>query len=137
MNGEDPCEAWKCDATQWPIVVLSASDRLTARVSLGAHLDALFARRQRVALCLDLRQMTSVIDVAARRRLVDWVNMRSAETNGVVAAVAAAITTPLHRGLITAVLWQVKPQMPTHVFYAVEEASLWLQEQLEADVRRR
>ena len=119
--------------------VPAVSSRLpdASRVSLGAHLDALFARRQRVALCLDLRQMTSVIDVAARRRLVDWVNMRSAETNGVVAAVAAAITTPLHRGLITAVLWQVKPQMPTHVFYAVEEASLWLQEQLEADVRRR
>jgi hypothetical protein len=127
--GDDAAaQLWRCDEAQWPVVVVGPPRLQVTRPPLGVQLDALFARRQRMALCLDIRHMPP-LDVAARRRLVDWVQARAAETS-VVAAVAAVITTPLQRGLITAVLWQVKPQMPTRVFYALDDASPWLQEQL-------
>jgi hypothetical protein len=121
------------DEEQFPLVVVTPIGPLdfsTFEVYL-AQLDAWLVRGQRFAMVLDTRR-SAPLPAVLRRRHAEWMAARKAALERWCAGGAIAITDPLIRGTLTAILW-VQPLPFRHqVVKTREEGEEWCRTQLAA-----
>lgn len=72
----------------------------------------------------------SQADSVRRRRLVAWVERRADLIQSRLVAVGLVAHNPVERGVITAVLWMIRPALPVAVFAERSEAISWVAERL-------
>jgi len=124
--------AWKIDRTNWPLVVLYVGEAdipaISEIESLLRHLDALIAKRERVAVLADLTGASP--DASGRRRYIEWVKAHSASVRTQTVAFAPVATSALQRGVITGVLWFLTPLCPMKVFGDRDAAVSWARGEL-------
>lgn len=131
---------WVADTTEWPIVVLSVpagtDPKDIDQESFYEEASALIARGERFASVVDLR-LRAPLDAARRRRFVDWARSNTPALRGLQIASATVVETTLQQGLLSAILWLVKPPSNAKSFKTVDDARVWLRQQLVHDRDKR
>ena len=93
--------------------------------SFYRHTDALLARETPFALLYDLRN-SGGLSAARRKRFVDYVEANHDAVCRYLVAYASLVDNELQRGVLTAVLWILKPPSPQRAFTSEVEARVWL-----------
>jgi hypothetical protein len=119
------------DESDWPIVLVRTpvepSIENTQRL-LDAT-DRLFAKKTPFALVIDARR-SRFPGAVVRRMLAEYQRDHEDEFRRYVVADANVVSSPMLRGVVTAVNWLAPPTHPVRTFESVGEALVWAREQL-------
>ena len=124
------------DESRWPLVTVRFEgivDDETFRAYLEG-LAGLLRRGESYALLFDARHADRTPPVQ-RKMQAEWMQAHEAELRRLCVGTAFVITSPLVRGVLTAVLWISPMAMPHTVVSTVEEAERWLHASLRANTR--
>lgn len=66
------------------------------------------------------------MDAARRRRFVEWAKLHAPTARKLVVGYAVVIDSKLMAGVVTAVLWLMRPPAPMRVFSNLADAEAWL-----------
>lgn len=123
---------WVLDSTRVPILVLRAFGGQPGDVPDLQSLFDLYEKIQAIpgakAVVWDLERAKS--DAKRRKEVTDWMRGRQAAKELDVTCLALIAPTSIQRGLVTAVLWFVRPAIPTQVFSNYTAAMQWAREQM-------
>ena len=123
------------DDSRWPLYrIILADEALSDREfdHFVATLDGLYERGQRYVVLLDAR---SAPPLDARRRQLlgergKAINARKPER---LSGVAVVLSSPLQRGIFTAIQWVARMHDRARAFATVAEAETWLLSKLRED----
>ena len=121
------------DFSGWPLVTVRATGNVShaEHAAFIAELDEhVYAKREPYALVMDLRG-NGGLSPRQRQRQADRVKQQR-EDGLRCAGVALVFSSPLLRGMLTAILWVAKPEHPVRVFTDLGEALVWAKDQLRA-----
>jgi hypothetical protein len=122
---------WEVDLSEWPLAYLALDRRTGEEVDFPTFFSAceeILARRQRHVLVLDLTGNRA--DAARRRLVATWFDARRPDIQRWVGAISVIAREPLHRGVITAMIWLRPAPMPVECFGTDAEARAWARRQL-------
>ena len=105
-----------------------ASDFAQLQVSLERHQR----ERRRVVRILDLRRATPM-DARQRQQHVDWMRATEELQRAVTVGVVSVVSSPLIRGVLTALLWLYRPALPMDIVGSLDEAVSWAIEHCELE----
>lgn len=94
------------DLTDWPLALVIYRG-MADDASFEAYLDRLlqtYQRGERFALVLDSTQ-SGVLPSSLRRRQAEWIKEHAELVSRRCAGIAFVIDSPLHRGVLSAILW--------------------------------
>ncbi len=89
-------------------------------------------RPGRFSVVIDLSG--SKASATRRQRLTQWAGERRPEIAAHVVAIAVVARGPLERGVLTAITWVTRPQVPVRAFATRAEATGWAQETVKAQL---
>ncbi|MGB5694650.1 MAG: hypothetical protein WBM46_03275 [Polyangiales bacterium] len=120
---------YRFDVTRWPLVTIASPG---ARDPEAIDQDSFYAefhrfseRNERAFFIHDLRGVQRM-DAARRRRFVQWAQLHSPTARKLVIGYAVVIDSKLMAGVVTAVLWLMRPPAPMRVFSNPADAEAWL-----------
>jgi hypothetical protein len=122
------------DESAWPVVILNSpatfSDESPADIVAG--FDRILARSDHFALIVDTRPVKALPNAAWRKTVADWANHPRTQrrTGRYSVGTVMIFTSPLARGLYTALSWIVHHTSPQHSSADIGEAVVWSCEQL-------
>jgi hypothetical protein len=120
---------YRFDETRWPLVIIpSPGGRDPESIDQDSFYEEFhrFSERDEQAFFLhDLRGVQRM-DAARRRRFVQWAKLHSPTARRLVVGYAVVIDSKLMAGVVTAVLWLLRPPAPMRVFSNPSDAEAWL-----------
>jgi hypothetical protein len=122
------------DESAWPVVILNSppvfSKDSTADIIAG--FDHILSRKDHFALVVDTRPVKAMPSAAWRRTLTQWANDPHTQrrTTRYSVGTSLVITSPLARGIYTALSWFVKHTSPQHAAATMAASVAWCCEQL-------
>ena len=120
---------YRFDETRWPLVIIhSPGDRGPESIdqdSFYAEFDRFRAKGERGFFIHDLRGVQRM-DAARRRRFVDYAKLHSATARKLIVGYAVIVNSKLMAGVVTAVLWLLRPPCPMKVLSNQPDAEAWL-----------
>jgi hypothetical protein len=118
---------WHADTSRFPLMIvhLVGADGVQQPdvESLIRIVDGLIERRERVAVVYDLTG--SRPDAKRRQLLVTWLRENDEKLSRYVVASAFVAPTALHRGILVATFWFIKPRTPVKIFGHRPAAMHW------------
>ncbi len=122
----------KLDVSRRPLITVTF-DGLATDAEFDAYLDQMtemvLARKERTVTILDARA-SGRAPATQRKKQADWLKEHDADLRRYSLGTAFVITSPLVRGVLTAILW-VQPMATAHVVVAsMDAAERWAAEQL-------
>lgn len=105
-----------------------ASDFAELQTTLERH----ERERRRVVRILDLRRATAM-DARQRQQHVDWMRATEELQRKVTVGIVSVVSSPLIRGVLTALLWIYRPALQMVVVASLEEAVTWTIEHCERE----
>lgn len=123
------------DTLEFPLCRISAPEGCDpTRIdpdSFYAHTDSLLQLHEPFALLYDLRH-SGALSAERRQRFARYVTANEALVSRYLVAFASVVETSWQQGLLTAVLWILRPPRPQRAFTEEREAVDWLGRQLQA-----
>ncbi len=117
------------DETRWPLVVIPSPGGRDAESidqdSFYEEFHRFSERDERAFFIHDLRGVQRM-DATRRRRFVEWAKLHSPTARKLIIGYAVLINSKLMAGVVTAVLWLMRPPAPMKVFSNRAEAEAWL-----------
>ena len=129
-----PDAGLEIDDSRWPLVVVSWLGTTVTASEIDRFLqkgDEHLARREPYVALHDGVRATG-IDAAQRKRLAAHVDANRAALAKYCVAAAIVASSPIVRGIVTAVNWMSPPPMSQRVFGTRANAESWLRELLRA-----
>jgi hypothetical protein len=93
------------------------------------HVDDLFLRGDRFAIVIDVRD-APIHTAKERQEVARRTRASHARYPHRLAAMGIVMSTPLQRGIFTAINWLTGPAFPVRPFSTTKEAEVWLKEML-------
>ena len=120
---------YRFDETRWPLVIIpSPGGRDPESIdqdSFYAEFRRFSEKDERVFFVHDLRGVQRM-DARRRRRFVQWAKLHSPTARKLIVGYAVLINSKLMSGVVTAVLWLMRPPCPMKVFSKAADAEAWL-----------
>jgi len=120
---------YRFDETRWPLVIIpSPGGRDPESIdqdSFYAEFRRVTERDERTFFVHDLRGVQRM-DARRRRRFVQWAKLHSPTARKLIVGYAVLINSKLMGGVVTAVLWLMRPPCPMKVFSNPADAEAWL-----------
>jgi hypothetical protein len=120
------------DDSNWPLYRISLPAKDLNDEEFASFLDALdglFLRREMFGVVLDARRAPLL--GAKRRQTVGKHAKASLERHpGLLTGFAVLLSSPMQRGVFTAIQWILRSVPPTRAFATLLEAEMWLVSQL-------
>lgn len=120
---------YRFDESRWPLVIIpSPGPREPNQVdqdSFYAEWDRFWEKRKHAFLIHDLRNVQRM-DADRRRRFVQYAKLHSPAARELVIGYAVLVNSKLMAGVVTAVLWLMRPPCPMKVFSSQADAEAWL-----------
>jgi len=120
---------YRFDETRWPLVTIESpggrDPESIDQDSFYAEFHRFRARDERAFFIHDLRGVQRM-DAARRRRFVEWAKLHSPTARKLVVGYAVVVDSNLMAGVVTAVLWLMRPPAPMRVFSRPADAEAWL-----------
>jgi hypothetical protein len=98
------------------------------------HIDDLFLRGDRFAIVIDARE-APVHTPTERQEIAKHMKASHARFPHRLVAMGIVMSSPLQRGIFTAIMWLAGPTYPIRPFPSTTDAELWLGEMLRASTR--
>ena len=123
---------WEATWLEGPLVCFKL-DRKAAGVvpdfdSFLKLCDELLVRPGRYGVVIDLEG--SQANAMRRQKLARWATEHRAEVAAHVVAIGVVARGPMERGVLTAIMWVMRPQVPIGAFLTQLEALAWVREQI-------
>jgi hypothetical protein len=93
--------------------------------AMAENLRESIARKVSTALVIDTTVQVNPVSAAQRRLQADWIKEHERALRIGCAGTAFVISSALHRGVMTAVLWLQQLPYPYSVFGALHDAEAW------------
>lgn len=122
------------DESEWPLfrVYMPQQSLLAGEFSTYLkRIDDLFLRGDRFAIVIDARD-APVHTPTERQEIAKRMRASHARFPQRLAAMGIVMSSPLQRGIFTAIMWLAGPTYPIRPFPSMPDAELWLQEMLRA-----
>lgn len=120
---------YRFDETRWPLVVIpSPGSRDPESIDQDSFYEAFHRFREkgkRAYLIHDLRNVQRM-DARRRRRFAEWAKLHSPTARELIIGYAVLIDSKIMAGVVTAVLWLLRPPCPMKVFSNPTDAEAWL-----------
>lgn len=120
---------YRFDQARWPLVIVpSPGGRDPESIdqdSFYEEFHRLSEKGERILLVHDLRGVQRM-DAGRRRRFVHWAKLHSPTARKLIVGYAVLISSQLMSGVVTAVLWLMRPPCPMKVFTDPADAEAWL-----------
>ncbi|MDH3201158.1 MAG: hypothetical protein OEM15_09715 [Myxococcales bacterium] len=120
---------YRFDETRWPLVIIpSPGGRDPESIDQDTFYEEFhrFSERdERAFFVHDLRGVQRM-DAGRRRRFVQWAKLHSPTARKLVIGYAVLTNSKLMAGVVTAVLWLMRPPAPMKVFSNLADAEAWL-----------
>ena len=121
------------DETRWPLVLVTF-DGVSPEPEFDAYLERMATfldRKTPTATVLDATRAGATPPIQ-RKKQADWMKTHEASLRRYSAGTAFVISSPMVRGILTAILW-MQPMPQEHVVVAtLPEAMKWAREKLRA-----
>jgi hypothetical protein len=120
------------DDSGWPVFRIRLPHAAMCESEFSAYLktvDDLFLRGERFALVIDARD-APVHSAKERQEIAQHMRSSHARYPYRLAAMAIVMSSPVQRGIFTAINWMAGPTYPIRPFRAVKDAEAWLREML-------
>jgi hypothetical protein len=122
------------DESAWPVVVLNSPPIFSSESSADiiAGFDHILSRKDPFALVVDTRPVKAMPNAAWRKKITEWANAPHTQrrTSRYSVGTSLVITSPLARGIYTALSWFVKHTSPQHFAPSMAASVAWCCEQL-------
>jgi hypothetical protein len=122
------------DESAWPVVILNSPPILSRESSADiiSGFDRILSRKDHFALIVDTRPVKAMPDAAWRKTITEWANDPHTQrrTSRYSVGTSIVITSPLARGVYTALSWFVKHTSPQHSAPSMAASVAWCCEQL-------
>jgi hypothetical protein len=112
----------------FPLLLVTFETSECSRAGLSQLFEGFevqFARKQQYAVIIDASRITQAPDAAWRRELNDWQSAHAAETRRCNVGAALLITSPMVRGVMTAIEWLYPPITPRTYSATMLQAIDW------------
>lgn len=122
------------DDSEWPLfrVLMPPQPMSTSEFNAYLkHIDDLFLRGSRFAMVIDARD-APVHSPTERQEIAKHMKASHARFPHRLAAMGIVMSSPLQRGIFTAIMWVAGPTYPMRPFPSMTDAELWLREMLRA-----
>jgi hypothetical protein len=120
---------YRFDESRWPLVVIpSPGGRDPESIDQDTFYEEFHRFREsgkRAFFVHDLRHVQRM-DASRRRRFVEWAKLHSPTARELIIGYAVLIDSKIMAGVVTAVLWFMRPPCPMKVFSNPAEAEAWL-----------
>ncbi len=120
---------YQFDEVRWPMVMIHSPRNVDPELvdydTFYAEVDRLLADGRPFTVLHDLRGVRSM-GPDRRRRFVEYANSHMASVKQLICGYAVLLDSQIMRGVVTAVLWFVRPPMPMKVFTNQADAEDWL-----------
>ncbi len=120
---------YRFDETRWPLVIIPSprgtDPKLIDQDSFYAEFGRFRAKGERAFIVHDLRGVR-LMDANRRRRFVEYAKLHSATARRLIVGYAVLIDSRIMTGVVTAVLWLLRPPCPMKVFSNPANAEAWL-----------
>jgi hypothetical protein len=120
---------YRFDETRWPLVVIpSPGGRDPESIDQDSFYEEFHRFRvkgKRALFVHDLRDVQRM-DARRRRRFVEWAKLHSPTARELIIGYAVLIDSKIMAGVVTAVLWFMRPPCPMKVFSNPSDAEAWL-----------
>jgi len=120
---------YRFDETRWPLVTIASpggrDPEAIDQDSFYEEFHRFSERNERAFFVHDLRGVQRM-DAARRRRFVEWAQLHSPTARKLIIGYAVVIDSKLMAGVVTAVLWLMRPPAPMRVFSNLADAEAWL-----------
>ncbi len=120
---------YRFDETRWPLVIIPSPGGMDSESidqdSFYAEFRRFSERGERTFFVHDLRGVQRM-DARRRRRFVQWAKLHSPTARELIVGYAVLINSKLMGGVVTAVLWLMRPPCPMKVFSNPADAEAWL-----------
>jgi hypothetical protein len=120
---------YRFDETRWPLLVIpSPGPRDPSTIdqdSFYAEWDRFRDNGKRAFFIHDLRNVQRM-DADRRRRFVNYAKLHSPTARELIVGYAVLVNSKLMAGVVTAVLWLMRPPCPMKVFSTQADAEAWL-----------
>lgn len=122
------------DDARFPLVVISIADDGMSVADIEEHARRLsaYARRAPFGMVIDLGR-SPMPSAQERAALAKEIGALDATHPGRMRGSAIVVRSALHRGLMTAILWVVRPAQPLEPVSSVEEGIRWVERRLGLD----
>jgi hypothetical protein len=120
------------DDSGWPVFRIRLSHFAMSESEFAAYLktvDDLFLRGDRFAVVIDARD-APVHSPKERQEIAQHMRASHARYPYRLAAMGIVMSSPVQRGIFTAINWLAGPTYPMRPFRAVKDAELWLRAML-------
>lgn len=120
------------DDSGWPVFRIRLSHFAMSESEFFAYLktvDDLFLRGERFAVVIDARD-APVHTPKERQEIAQHIRSSHARYPYRLAAMGIVMSSPVQRGIFTAINWMAGPTYPMRPFRAVKDAEAWLREML-------
>jgi hypothetical protein len=120
------------DDSGWPVFRIRLSHFAMSESEFAAYLktvDDLFLRGDRFAVVIDARD-APVHSPKERREIAQHMRASHARYPYRLAAMGIVMSSPVQRGIFTAINWLAGPTYPMRSFRAVNDAEVWLRAML-------
>jgi hypothetical protein len=122
------------DESAWPVVILESPPIFSrdSPADIIAGFDHILSRKDRFALIVDTRPVETMPNAAWRKTITEWANdpQTQRRTSRYSVGTSLVITSPLARGIYTALSWFVKHTSPQHSAPNMAASVAWCCEQL-------
>ena len=120
---------YRFEETRWPLVIIPSprgtDPRLIDQDSFYAEFDRFRAKGERAFIVHDLRGVR-LMDAGRRRRFVQYAGLHSTTARELIVGYAVLIDSRITTGIVTAVLWLLRPPCPMKVFSNPADGEAWL-----------
>jgi hypothetical protein len=122
------------DDSKWPLFRVLMPRQAQTSAEFAAylkHIDALFLRGDRFAIVIDARE-APVHTPTERQEIAKHMKASHARFPHRLVGMGIVMSSPLQRGIFTAIMWLAGPTYPIRPFPSPTDAEDWLEEVLRA-----
>lgn len=125
--------AWEIDESMWPVLLIRPKPMEMSieelEVAFRYYDRILERRRERYAVVFDNREVKH-LSAAHRSRIARYNEENEERARVYCRGLAFTITSPIVRGMMTAILWIKRPPVETRTFEELDAALSWAGEQV-------